>query len=1000
MARKFNTFTLSMRGCKYISPFGFIRIIILILPIVLLFNITGFSQFSFYKNYTSNDGLPSSKIYDMIQDKNGYMWFATENGVSRFDGYKFKNFTTHDGLPANSTIRVYEDYKGRIWFASYKGPLSYYENEKIKPFELNQEIINLDISDFFDNIYIDSTETMWLSLSKRGLYSVTSKNELKKEYIEVDAVDLSEYTLYYFYDNGEVIPWTLSKNDISIHSEQLNAREINSIEFSNYNKHHYYQNYYSEIGKDDYLFSLGTTVKRIKNGQVIFEKKYKNEILAIFQDTDQNLWISEHFNCLYMYPKGDIFSEPIEFLPNTSVTQVLHDSEGNYWFSTTEKGVYFVPSIQFRNYDKEYLNIDNDLIISLENFENQLFFTTNNKGIHSFFIENNGIVKDENFKIEGFSKSNINDLLITSGKFLWVSDSEFFKYKLNGSKTSKHPQAYFVGHSIKQLSDNSIILAYRTGYSKYVNGEAVYHSEDHGFSKQVFCINETKDSTLLLGTFEGLYKFKNGDYSKYDSAYEILNNRISDIKFANEVLWIGTFNDGIVIDTGGGFTYHNHETGLISNRIKVIFKENKNNIWLGTNKGLSHVTISDTTKQQYNIVNYSIWDGLPANEINDILKYNDLIWLATDKGLVSFNPSKITKSSTPPILNIEKVVVNENRIDLLSDATHLRSNENNITFYYTGISFKNPGNINYFYKLQGLEEDWLKTTNISVRYPDLNYGDYNFVVKAQNANGTFSAPKNYNFSISKHFTQTVFFTVVLIFCGLGIVFLIFFIVLRNLKKREELKQQVILAEQTALRAQMNPHFIFNSLSSIHDMVLNKDAKNANLYLVNFSTLMRRTLENSKKNTISLREEIDTIKTYIDLEKLRFESLFEYKINIDPNLDLDDIFIPTLLLQTYIENAIWHGLAPKNKGGLLTIDFQQKSFVEVVISIIDNGIGREKAYEISSKRNQHTSTGMKNSEERVQLLNKLNRSSIKIDVIDLYASNKKPKGTRVEITIRN
>jgi ligand-binding sensor domain-containing protein len=936
----------------------------------------------------------------MLQDKNGYMWFATENGVSRFDGYEFKNFTTHDGLPANSTIRVYEDYKGRIWFASYKGPLSYYENEKITAFELNQEIINLNISDFFDNIYIDSTETMWLSPSKRGLYSISSRNELKKEYIEVDAVNLTEYTLFYFYENGEVIPWTLSKNDISKHSEQLNAREINSIQFSNYNKHHYYQNYYFEIGNNDYFFSLGTTVKRIKNGKVIFEKKYKNEILAIFQDTDQNLWISEHFNCLYMYPNGDIFSEPIEFLANTSVTHVLLDSEGNYWFSTTEKGVYFVPSIQFKNYDQEYLKIDNDLIISLVNCENQLFFTTNNKGIHSFFIENNGIVKNKNFNIEGFSKSNINDLLITSGKFLWVSDSEFFKYNLDGSKISKYQQEYFVGHSIKHLNDKSVVLAHRTGISKYVNEEAVYHSENNGFSKQVFCLNQTKDSTLLLGTYEGLYKFKNGKYCKYDSTCEVLNNRISDIKFADEDLWIGTFNNGIVIDTGNGFTYINQETGLISNRIKVIFVENEKNIWLGTNKGLCHVNLSETTQQQLTIVNYTIWDGLPANEINDILKYNDLIWLATDKGLVSFNPSQITKSSVPPILNIENVVVNQNHINLHSHPSDFESNENNITFYYKGISYKNPGNLNYYYKLQGLEENWLKTTNTSVRYPDLNYGDYNFVVKAQNANGTFSTPKNYNFSISKHFTQTVFFTVVLILCGLGIVFVIFFIVLRNFKKREKLKQQVILAEQTALRAQMNPHFIFNSLSSIHDMVLNKDVKNANLYLSNFSTLMRRTLENSKNNTISLREEINTIKTYIDLEKLRFETLFDYKINIDHHLDLDDIFIPTLLLQTYIENAIWHGLAPKNKDGLLTIDFQKKSSNEVIISITDNGIGRKKAYEISNKRNAHTSTGMKNSEERVQLLNKLNKSSIKIDVIDLYNSDKIPEGTIVEITISN
>ena len=107
----------------------------------LIFSIEAISQFSFYKNYTVNDGLPSSKIYHMIQDSKGYMWFATENGVSRFDGYEFRNFTTKDGLPTNSTLKLYEDYKGRIWFSSFTGEISYFNNGKITEFLLNEKLI-------------------------------------------------------------------------------------------------------------------------------------------------------------------------------------------------------------------------------------------------------------------------------------------------------------------------------------------------------------------------------------------------------------------------------------------------------------------------------------------------------------------------------------------------------------------------------------------------------------------------------------------------------------------------------------------------------------------------------------------------------------------------------------------------------------------------------------------------------------------------------------------
>jgi LytS/YehU family sensor histidine kinase len=232
--------------------------------------------------------------------------------------------------------------------------------------------------------------------------------------------------------------------------------------------------------------------------------------------------------------------------------------------------------------------------------------------------------------------------------------------------------------------------------------------------------------------------------------------------------------------------------------------------------------------------------------------------------------------------------------------------------------------------------------------------------------------------------------------ALGFISILFITIFRIFRKREKLKQQVIIAEQTALRAQMNPHFIFNALNSIQDFVLHHDNENANLYLSNFSTLIRKILETSKNTTISLYEEIETLRIYLELEKLRFEKLFEYCIKLEESINPKEIFIPTMVLQTYIENAIWHGLVPKNSVGLLEIDFKLLEENKLLISITDNGVGRRKATEISKLRKQHRSLGMEKTAERIKLINKLNKINNTINVIDLYKKDNLAIGTRIEI----
>lgn len=964
--------------------------------VFLFYSISSFAQFSFSKNYTSNDGLPSSKIYDMLQDSKGYMWFATENGVSRFDGYEFKNFTTNDGLPANSTLRLYKDYKDRIWFASYQGPLSYFENDTIIQFELNDKLVKLSNEFFVDKMHIDTTGTIWLSFYKGGFFSFSSDGIINSEYFQKNLSRSKELSLHYFTNNDETVTWLQKEKGDFGYSKKLLNKDIHEIIFKIDRKYWAFRTNQRKIQQNDYLFSLGNNLKNIKDGKIVYQKTFENEIIGIFEDRDDNIWISVQFQALMMYPKGKLQNEPLKFLPNQSVSKVLQDAEGNYWIATTENGVYCIPSIKFTNYNKDYFNIEDDIIITLETYKDQLFFSTNNKGIHSILIDEQGVSWNDNFKAEGIITTNINDLLVSSENYLLIPNSEFLVFHLDGSKVKNIFNQFYFAYNILQLADKSIILSHRMGINQYKDYKLEYESKNHSFDKRVFSMYENSDSNLLLGTFDGLYILKNGIYSKYDSLCPVLNSRISEINYCNEKLWVGTFNNGIIIKDGDKYNYINEENGLNSNRIKVIYPENKNNIWVGTNKGLSHIIVPQSARLDYEIINYTIWDGLPSNEINDIIKHDKLIWLGTNSGLVSFNPLNISRSAVAPKLNLEQLLVNEKEINISVDSLIFDNSDNNITFNYKAISFKDPGNITYYHKLKGLEEDWLETRNTSVRYPDLEYGDYKFFVKAKSTNGITSESTVFKFTIQKHYSQTVLFKIIIFICGFGFISVLFLWILNSTKRRENLKQQIIIAEQTALRAQMNPHFIFNALNSIQDFVLRHDDKNANFFLTNFSTLIRKILETSKNNTVSLQEEIETIRIYLDLEKLRFEGKFIYIINIDPSINLEETFIPPMLLQTYIENAIWHGLIPKNAEGLLKIKFQLLNDKRLSVSIEDNGIGREKAAEIRKLRKHHKSMGMKNADDRIHLINKLNKKNTSIQVVDLYDQNKIAQGTRIEI----
>jgi sensor histidine kinase YesM len=306
--------------------------------------------------------------------------------------------------------------------------------------------------------------------------------------------------------------------------------------------------------------------------------------------------------------------------------------------------------------------------------------------------------------------------------------------------------------------------------------------------------------------------------------------------------------------------------------------------------------------------------------------------------------------------------------------------------------------------LKGEEPDWSPLSQRSIAtYSNLSPGEYTFLVRSCNGGGHCNeSPQQVHLIILAPFWQKSWFLWAMIGAGSLVLFLIFYFRIQTVRRsaqrknmRLELEKSVVELEQKALRLQMNPHFIFNTLNSIQGLIATKDTKTARLYLSKFSKLMRETLENSRESLISVEEEVSSLSHYLDLEKFSHGDTFEYNINVSEGAEI--FMIPPLLVQPFAENAIIHGLLPKNGGGLLDIRFREEGG-SLVIEIEDNGVGRiSAAANNAQKSSYHKSTGLQVTQERLDLIN--NNGAGGIEIIDLM-KGEKPLGTLVRLKVQS
>ena len=950
---------------------SFFNIICCIFPLLLL------GQEYNYVHYDTKDGLAGSTVYNITQDNEGFIWFATEFGVSRFDGKTFKNFTTDNGLTDNEVLKVCADKKGRVWIMPFNKSLFYYykgklfDAAKIFKLELNNRIENF--CELENGSFLIGCNSKIYALKDYGKKEVivnldTLVKKYKSSFSETKIIGV-----FYKVVNGE------KKLFIIINENEF---EIigNSLKFEKKIDKKYYElavkNKLAIVSKDELrLFDFKNFNKSFSS--MVELSNPKNYLISTIYD-----------GCFFMDSTGNVDYNSRILLGN-KISLIFVDKEKNIWFSSLGNGVYKLSSTAIKNFTR------NGEVLSIIPTGDLMYTGTSSGTMFSV---------DKGQKVKKYNFNNFDNQGQDKRLFCMKSDNKnnlFLGFDSYLLKIKNNKTTYNSLRPIKSIDlydeDNLIVSTNSYVFKIGISNMNIVDTLLYERGTKVVCNN----SNVYVGTLKGVMLIdRNKKVKDLSIDAPILKRRITDmVKAKDGSLWVATNDTGILhINLKGKVDVQiTTANQLSSNLCKALYLDN-NYLWVGTNKGLNKIDVSNAN---YSIIKYSSSDGLPSDVINVIYAKDSIVYVGSPAGLTYFNLNSISHTSICNLV-LENIIVSDKHLDSFNNI-HLGHNDNNIFFNYTAVSFKSGEEIIYRYKLSPLDNEWKETKLNSLSYPSLPSGSYQLQLYAVNKFGKKSEVLTLLFDIATPFWKTIWFWIVVFITSLLLVgYLIrrrYLIIQETNNEKARIKQQLAMLEQSALQAQMNPHFIFNCLNSIQQFIMLNDKEKANKYLTEFANLIRNTFDNSGKKYIIVAEEAAYLYKYLDLEQLRYGDNFTFNINIDKSVEKDFTEMPAMLLQPYVENSLRHGIRNKlDRGGIIDVSFSQQNNI-LICSVSDNGVGREAALLLRSKEHiEYQSKGMLLTARRVELLNTSLENNITIEVKDLKSDSGKPLGTQVIISI--
>ena len=973
---------------QFIIPFLFVTI---------SNNSQSFAQSTYLPHYSTQSGLASNNAYFIYQEKKGFLWIATSNGVSRFDGTNFQNFGIEDGLPDTQILRIAEDSQGRVWFFALNGEMSYLKDGKFYNSGNNKVLKSLQTNAVVVSFLEDKNGKIWLGTNSREIicldsssvrkYSAYSKNFNFFNAALHQGKDGQIYALSngktYLFSGSNFKLTNLRWAPISVMSAANGEKGL--LAFLNSNGLEAYSG-------TQLLAKIPIPTNILKNSSGYFYYDYINK----------RTWLATLKGVIAV----DSSQRTVKYLQDVVINQVIKDEAGNMWFATN-RGISMLP----RETDRLSIldaedGLSSNVIKSIaKDNKHRLWLGTDDAVIDildtkSFKIEEVGLDDFKKFRTikQLYYDSTYNSIYFSSEFGLGVF-KEIDKTLSNVSYlTEKNNSMFVIKHFSLNTQSNKLALALSSSVvsiedcANNLNFDATGINNKNPFVKgRAYHVYYATDGSLWYSNVNGLSQYKNGSIIPHHKNNPLLTKRINDINQLKD----GT---AVLATDGYGLLFYKNskvikqitqKEGLTNNICLKIFVKN-DELWVLNSGGVNKITNYPNNPQ---ISNFDYGKELLKDDVHDLFIDDSTAYFATNRGLILFNyTKKHNKKNGPPVF-ITSIKKNQEKLALNKTNFSFESNDNSIVFMFSAIDFS-TSDIVYRYRLNP-DLPYIETKNRRLDFSSLQPGDYNLEVGAKSQNSNWGLPAKVSFSMAAKFWQTWWFITLLALIGALAFFKLAVFFTRKQKDKEQqaliVKNRILTLEQQALQAMMNPHFVFNVMNAIQHYINTQNTSSANKLLTGFARLIRKNLEICTKGTISLQEEIEYLKLYLKLEKSRFGEKLTYSFLIGENLDTEDIVIPSMLLQPYVENAIWHGIMPKESGGHIEISMILLKYNCLEISIVDDGVGIENSLKV--KKDQHVSKGMQLTAERIKLLGEIDSKTIHLNI-----TQNDDKGTKVVITM--
>jgi len=1035
----------------------------------------------FFNKVLPPEGKTFAHVAGIVQDIQGYMWFATKKGLFRYDGYHMTSYKNNpsdtNSLTTDALEAICIDATGILWIATFGKGLERFDpaTRVFTHFRYNPNDPASLSSDWVSAVLVDHEGTLWVGTGN-GL----------------DRFDGHTGKFIHF-RNQPNDPASISCNEVrAIYEDKKGTLWIGTGSV--------YEGKEDEGGLNRMDKKTGKFTRYLhdpKNPNSLIN----NKVRAIFEDSKGDFWVGTAGDGLHTMNRTigtfqrhlydpvhpDKLSRPLinnVFARNDHISFIIEDVSGAIWIGTTESGLnYYDPKTKITTHyelekDTAGAFTDRTAWWAYTSREGVVWISTLNGNLYRISPHRRSIPYYE--CLDGC----VNSIHEEADGRLWRGTTKGLQFLYNQNENDirrfvndpANP-ASLSNNSvevIKKDRQGNIWVGTQDGLNLLDKNKGTFTRYRHNTKNTnslsddyILAIYEDRQSDLWIGTTKGLNRMKRetGSFQRFifhpaDTGTLYVNVVSSVLEDRQGQIWVGcqmvgdvhlldpangkfkTYLNGKGIycfceDTKGTFwtggdegvfQYNRHTDAFVPfidssthtefSFVRSIVEDEQGNMWIGAAKGILKLNQQGTVTRVY-----GKGDGINGYDLREHSFYkgtNGKLFFGTYSGYFVFTPDQLIKDLKPPQIvfsdfRLANKLKKSGKNDLLQEPLsqvkkiRLNHNQNAFIFEFAALDYISPEDNRHFFMLENYDDGWNQAgSERRAIYYNVPPGKYIFRVKAANSYGIWTE-KSIDIIIIPPWWSTWWFRVTAVLCVVALIYSFirwrlhqkFRLQLERSKKEKqmaELQHQKTELEMQALRAQMNPHFIFNSLNSINRFILQNNKTQASEYLTKFSKLVRMILQNSQAPLISLESEMEALELYLDLEALRFEHHFDYKISIPKDLDIEVLKVPPLIIQPYAENAIWHGLMHKEEKGHLDIEISQEEEM-LCCKITDDGIGRKKAAELKSKSStSHKSMGMRITADRIAMLQQKKQMDTYITINDLVLPDSSAGGTEVLLKI--